>query len=71
MNLLVDYHLHSDHSFDGKMSMEEACTKALKLDLKEIVFTDHLEIEKKGNAYKYDLDFNKYFEELTRCQFKR
>ena len=27
---VVDYHVHSNNSFDGKNSIEEMCTKAIE-----------------------------------------
>ena len=44
MKYLVDYHVHTDNSFDGKVSMAEQCEKAIEIGLKEIVFTEHYDL---------------------------
>ncbi len=39
----VDYHLHTHHSMDSKMSMDSLCLAAKKAGLNEICVTDHTE----------------------------
>lgn len=56
VNILIDYHLHSTYSMDGKMTMEEACIQAIELGLKEIVFTDHVELCWPGNNTPFDIN---------------
>jgi len=41
---MYDYHVHSTFSGDSKMSMISAVEKSIEVGLKEIVFTDHLDI---------------------------
>lgn len=41
---LVDYHLHSDFSFDAKEKMKVICEYALSLNIKDISITDHVEL---------------------------
>ncbi|MGE5474512.1 MAG: histidinol-phosphatase HisJ family protein [Ignavibacteriales bacterium] len=41
---MFDYHIHSTFSGDSIMSFEQVVNKALEIGLKEIVFTDHLDI---------------------------
>lgn len=40
---MLDYHLHSDFSGDGKMSMDELCAAAVKAGLSHIAITDHMD----------------------------
>ncbi|NMA96398.1 MAG: histidinol-phosphatase HisJ family protein [Clostridiales bacterium] len=42
---MFDYHIHSKFSVDAKMSMDEACERAINLGVKEIVFTDHIDMD--------------------------
>lgn len=42
-----DYHLHSEYSFDSNEKIDNICKKALVEDIKEIVITDHLEVQDK------------------------
>ncbi len=41
---LVDYHLHTNWSSDGKNSMEEMVKKAIEKDIKEVCLTDHFDL---------------------------
>lgn len=47
-----DYHTHSSFSPDAKDSMEKMVLNAIKIGLKEIVFTDHFEIKEDGGPTK-------------------
>ncbi len=42
---MMDYHMHSNYSTDSDMPMEAACATAIKLNLREICFTDHVDID--------------------------
>jgi histidinol-phosphatase (PHP family) len=42
---LVDYHIHSDYSIDATGTIAEFCDRALKLNLREICFTQHYDLE--------------------------
>jgi histidinol-phosphatase (PHP family) len=39
----IDYHVHSTHSGDGRISIEEMCRLAVERGLTEIAFSDHLD----------------------------
>lgn len=39
----ADYHIHSNHSMDGRQTIAEACRAALAAGLDEVCFTDHIE----------------------------
>jgi len=53
---LFDYHIHSQYSIDGKMTMDEACRQAIKLGLDEIVFTDHIDLDWPDNKAHFDMN---------------
>lgn len=53
---LFDYHIHSQYSIDGKMTMDEACKRAIELGLEEIVFTDHIDLDWPDNKTHLDMD---------------
>ena len=46
---MMDYHMHTTFSQDGKMTMEEACLQAVKTGLSEIAITDHMDIDEPDN----------------------
>ncbi|RBW68868.1 histidinol-phosphatase HisJ family protein [Bacillus taeanensis] len=66
---LMDYHHHTNHSFDSKASMEEVCENAIKKGIKEICFTEHFSVNPLAPTYGH-IDFDKYFNEITQCQEK-
>ena len=53
---LYDLHTHSVHSFDGNHSCKKMCNEAVKLGLKGIAFTDHVDIDDKDfKGYIHDV----------------
>jgi len=43
---LIDYHMHTYYSDDGKMTLDQACKSCNRLmGYIEIAITDHMEIE--------------------------
>ncbi len=43
--IFADYHVHSDFSSDGLASMEQMIEKAIRLGLKKLCFTDHMDYD--------------------------
>jgi histidinol-phosphatase (PHP family) len=64
---LIDYHIHSDNSTDGKNSIYEMCAKAVVSGLNEIAFTDHFEPSLGNEQYSY-YDAEKYFFEIFKAE---
>ena len=64
---LVDSHLHSTFSIDARATMVEMVEQAIRLGLREITFTEHLDLDPcdEGNDYLRPAD---YLAELARCQ---
>jgi len=48
---LIDYHVHSTHSGDGHVSIEEMCRVAVERGLAEIAFTDHVDNKPEDGSY--------------------
>lgn len=69
---MFDYHVHSDYSLDSKMSMSDACIKAMELGLKEIAFTDHVDLDWPDNLFPtFDISaLGKYINEIMEIQEK-
>lgn len=66
----TDYHLHTTYSFDSTEQMEDIVKSAIKLQLNEIVFTDHLEtLDPKVGIHKI-IDYDKYVNELEALRKK-
>lgn len=60
---IIDYHLHSTHSFDGKDAMYDICQRAVATGIEEICFTEHFSVDPRDvtfgtlqpEAYEADL----------------
>ncbi|HJG04440.1 MAG TPA: PHP domain-containing protein, partial [Megamonas funiformis] len=65
----VDYHHHSKFSFDGKDFLEDICKKAIEIDLDEICFTEHFDVDPKDVSYGV-LDYKAYHECIELCKQK-
>ncbi|MGM0875598.1 MAG: histidinol-phosphatase HisJ family protein [Bacillota bacterium] len=66
---LMDYHHHTNHSFDSNALMEEVCKEAIKKDIKEICFTEHFSLNPVVPTYGH-MDFEKYFYDIQECRDK-
>ena len=69
MKYLVDYHVHTHHSFDSRVAMEEYCKKGIEIGLAEIVFTEHFDL----NPFDTGLglfNYQKYTQEIEECREK-
>ncbi len=67
---MMDYHVHSTYSVDSRMSMEEACLRAIEAGLMEIAFTDHIDIDWPDTAIPpFDVKMlDEYFEDIEKMQ---
>lgn len=66
---LMDYHHHTNHSFDSKAIMEEVCMKAIEKQIKEICFTEHFSVNHLAPTYGH-MDFEKYLKDINDCKDK-
>ena len=54
---MLDYHVHSTCSDDGKASIEDMCARAVELGIREIAFTEHVDNNPADSCYgKFNLD---------------
>ncbi|MDA8097687.1 MAG: histidinol-phosphatase HisJ family protein [Clostridia bacterium] len=65
---MFDYHVHSSFSADGKMSMAEACARAVDLGILEIAFTDHVDYVYPGSPLNWEFEHDVYEREVVRCE---
>ncbi|RRD39868.1 histidinol-phosphatase HisJ family protein [Leptotrichia sp. OH3620_COT-345] len=66
---IVDFHIHSDNSFDGENSIEEMSRKGLEIGLSEICFTEHFSVDPRDISYGV-LNYEKYFSETEKAKEK-
>ncbi|SDN57778.1 histidinol-phosphatase HisJ family protein [Bacillus sp. OK048] len=64
---LMDYHHHTNHSFDSTASMVEVCKKAIENEIQEICFTEHFSVNPLAPTYGH-IVFEKYLNEIRDCQ---
>ncbi len=64
--MFSDYHLHSEFSFDSREKIENICALAVERNIKEIVFTDHVEFPE-TDIYTWP-DYEKRTEVISECR---
>jgi len=68
-DFMLDYHVHTSFSTDGKMTMEEACNQAVSVGLQEIAITDHMDIDMPDNPLAFQIkDMNQYISSLEQTK---
>lgn len=65
--LKCDLHVHTNFSFDSKVTMEQYALRAIELGLDAICFTDHIEINKSYNTFA-TFDFDGRLKEFERVK---
>jgi len=69
--LIIDYHLHSKYSVDGRMSIEEACKNAIMEGIGEIAFTDHIDLDWPDPDLTFNIsDIDQYINEIDEMRRK-
>ena len=65
MNLL-DNHVHTTFSIDGKDSMETVIRRGIDIGVNHLTFTDHMEF----HDDRFSIDFDKYCSSITELREK-
>lgn len=80
--MLADYHVHTEFSDDSVYPMEQVIRDAIGMGMEEICFTDHVDygikddwdagvpIRYRGNEPLANVDYPRYFAEISRLQQK-
>lgn len=66
---LVDYHVHSTQSVDGRSSVDEMCSRAIELKLDEIGFCEHVDFEPDDPGFGF-FDYRRYSEAIDLARSK-
>jgi len=56
---LIDYHVHSKFSVDGRSSIDDICRSAIRFGLKEIGFAEHVDFDPADSGYGF-FDYEAY-----------
>ena len=67
--MYYDYHMHCNFSPDSKTPIEDMIEASIKLGLKEICFTDHVDYDV-NETDQFVVDYNKYLHTLETMQKK-
>lgn len=67
MNYLLDYHVHSIHSYDGVDAITDICRSAVKKGIREIIITDHYEPDM-GDEYYWSNEQQCYHAEMLKAK---
>ncbi|WP_404451110.1 histidinol-phosphatase HisJ family protein [Virgibacillus necropolis] len=65
---MFDYHVHSNYSADCDTPMERSIDRAIKLGLKEICFTEHIDYEYPDPTIDFDLNLSSYDTKIKQLQ---
>ena len=66
---VIDYHVHSDNSFDGKSDVDNICQEGIKKGVREICFTEHFSVDPRDVSFGV-LDYSKYTCEINEARKK-
>jgi histidinol-phosphatase (PHP family) len=66
INFIIDYHVHSTFSHDGKASIEDICSFAVKKRVDEVCFTEHISATP-ASPCCHALNMEEYSKEIFRC----
>ncbi|MDL4843080.1 histidinol-phosphatase HisJ family protein [Aquibacillus rhizosphaerae] len=66
---VMDYHHHTDNSFDSKADMFEVCEMSIQRGINEICFTEHFSVNPIAPTYGH-MDFKRYFNQIKACRDK-
>jgi histidinol-phosphatase (PHP family) len=50
---LVDYHIHSTFSYDGRSSINDLCERAVELKFREIGFSEHVDFDPSDKGFGF------------------
>ena len=64
---LIDYHIHSNNSFDSKEAVSAICEAAIEKGINEICFTEHFAVKEGIKSYGF-LNLKKYSDEIKECR---
>lgn len=64
---VVDYHIHSTHSYDARSTIFELCQTASELGLAEIGLADHMDFEPTDAGYGF-FQYDKYIADIAKVR---
>lgn len=65
--MLIDFHVHSNNSFDSKDTIYNMCEAAICKGITHICFTEHFAIDERRKSYGF-LNYSKYHNEIEQAR---
>lgn len=65
--MLIDFHVHSNNSFDSKDTIYNICETAILKGITDICFTEHFSIDERRKSYGF-LEYSKYYNEIEQAR---
>lgn len=65
----IDFHHHTNHSFDSKGEMAEICEAAVNKGIEEICFTEHFSVNSTSPTFGH-MNWEKYMADIQACRKK-
>ncbi len=65
---MFDYHVHSLFSADSKMTLTDACAAAISAGVKEIAFTEHIDLFYPNCEIVFQFDYKDYAKAIDEVQ---
>ena len=62
MSIITDHHVHSEFSGDCDTPIDDVVKRAIKLGLKEVMFTDHQDFDYPSDKICFELNIEEYVE---------
>ncbi len=66
----ADYHVHTSFSSDSDAPMEKIVEHAIKIGLKELAFTDHVDYDYADPELTFMIDYDKYMDAFSKVEKK-
>ncbi len=70
--MYADYHIHTSHSVDSNVFMDDYCKRAIALGIQEVCFTDHVDYDivndQLGPNTTQTIDYDAFFEQIESCR---
>ncbi len=70
MSIITDHHVHSEFSGDCNTPIDDVVKRAIKLGLKEVMFTDHQDFDYPSNEICFELNIEEYVEKIKKLREK-
>lgn len=69
INLIMDSHVHTEFSPDSDSKMVDIIKRAIKLGLKQVIFTDHVDFDSPEEMFSYEINYLDYMNKINNLKY--